>query len=766
MCDDDDESCQLPSPSYASSECSEVTLVDSDEEAVEDYSFLGRIKWMMAGGWHENEEKDTAHSNVRPELQAHASESRQGSEENDSETACSCIDEVCDCLNLAGSSSVDSKDNRCIDIIEDKIEVENEDKDEENDIQAGAKSGEKDHDQNDDAACGQTLSANTTSTLNRSLARKVNLKLDLGNLSATQQAQKQFDGLYNSRGSDDVEYKSSGDGTAYADCTAVTATSSTPEEDEKDVKGQSENEDERDASPQWDSNMATTMNRAIRVFNLNPLRGIELVQRKGLVHRIRGDEEGNARRSAIFMRHTRGLNKEQIGKVLGSERPEHVRMLHNYLDLFDFSSAGPTIEGLETSLREVFSCFKPPGEAQMIERIVEAFAEKFNEDNKMKNGERPENGEFHGSTSMVLSYSIILLNVDLHNPNNPRRMTKRNFVSNLRGLDEGGDLPENSLIALYERILRSEIRHKVDRDELAGNLFTQPDKCGWLHKKGSSRLAKWKPRWFILSENTLYYFRHSEDVEFLGFIPLENVLIRTCFDTRDSERLSTLGEMDVDMQNYTSGLGSGGIFDPLQRKQFLPGTEKAEITSPSTAPLFRTSVSEPRRLPTRMRPFQSLHRRSQTTADVKKAQSDNLSDLHKRHIKSFWFELYSCDKRLGVKSGRMTKNGVRPGNRRTIKLKASSRQEMQEWVELLNQNNRFSLSELALRARVQSPQYAVPSSPLSTSTLNSSGGNSSKSSARQFFHNLISRQRHSHSIPASIPMIVSLEDTNDSLLNH
>lgn len=50
----------------------------------------------------------------------------------------------------------------------------------------------------------------------------------------------------------------------------------------------------------------------------------------------------------------------------------------------------------------------------------------------------------------------------------------------------GKDLPHDSIAALYDRVLTTEIKHTLDRDDLAGNLYTNPDKCGWLFKKGST----------------------------------------------------------------------------------------------------------------------------------------------------------------------------------------------------------------------------------------------------------------------------------------
>ncbi|CAE5956239.1 unnamed protein product [Arabidopsis arenosa] len=65
-------------------------------------------------------------------------------------------------------------------------------------------------------------------------------------------------------------------------------------------------------------------------------------------------------------------------------------------------------------------------------------------------------------TAYVLAYSVILLNTDAHNPMVKSKMTADGFIRNNRGIDDGKDLPEDYLRALYERISRNEIKMKDD----------------------------------------------------------------------------------------------------------------------------------------------------------------------------------------------------------------------------------------------------------------------------------------------------------------
>ena len=56
--------------------------------------------------------------------------------------------------------------------------------------------------------------------------------------------------------------------------------------------------------------------------------------------------------------------------------------------------------------------------------------------------------------AFILSYSIIMLNTDAHNPNikPEKKMTKSDFVSNNRGIDDGQNVPKELLGRIYDSI--------------------------------------------------------------------------------------------------------------------------------------------------------------------------------------------------------------------------------------------------------------------------------------------------------------------------
>lgn len=66
-------------------------------------------------------------------------------------------------------------------------------------------------------------------------------------------------------------------------------------------------------------------------------------------------------------------------------------------------------------------------------------------------------------TAYVLSYSVIMLNTDQHNPTIKKRMSADDFVRNNRGIDDGHDIPRDFLEELYNRIKNQQImmRHTM-----------------------------------------------------------------------------------------------------------------------------------------------------------------------------------------------------------------------------------------------------------------------------------------------------------------
>ncbi|KAA8523097.1 hypothetical protein F0562_009520 [Nyssa sinensis] len=100
---------------------------------------------------------------------------------------------------------------------------------------------------------------------------------------------------------------------------------------------------------------------------------------------------------------------------------------------------------LDTALRTFLETFRLPGESQKIQRILEAFSEKFYDQ---------QSSEIFVSKDSVfiLCYSLIMLNTDQHNPQVKKKMTEEEFIRNNRAINGGKDLPREYLSELFHSI--------------------------------------------------------------------------------------------------------------------------------------------------------------------------------------------------------------------------------------------------------------------------------------------------------------------------
>ena len=184
-----------------------------------------------------------------------------------------------------------------------------------------------------------------------------------------------------------------------------------------------------------------TLLEAIRTFNYKPKRGIEHLIEHGFIR------DRSPASIARFLFYADGLSKTNIGEYLGEGDAENVAVMHAFVDLMSFDQMPFT-----TALRRFLQAFRLPGEAQKIDRFMLKFAERYVAGNK---------GAFaNADTAYVLAYSVIMLNTDAHNPQVKHRMTLQDFIKNNAGIDDGGNLPEDFLRAIYDEIQHHEIKMK------------------------------------------------------------------------------------------------------------------------------------------------------------------------------------------------------------------------------------------------------------------------------------------------------------------
>ncbi|XP_033840265.2 cytohesin-1-like isoform X1 [Periophthalmus magnuspinnatus] len=244
-------------------------------------------------------------------------------------------------------------------------------------------------------------------------------------------------------------------------------------------------------------------------FNMDPKKGIRFLIDSGLLKNTSDD-------IARFLYKGEGLNKTAIGDYLGEREELNLRVLQSFVSLHEFSDLH-----LVQALRQFLWSFRLPGEAQKIDRMMEAFAGRYCSCNP---------GVFQSTdTCYVLSFAVIMLNTSLHNPNVKDKPSVQRFTAMNRGINDGGDLPDDLLRNLYESIKNEPFKIPEDDGNDLTHTFFNPDREGWLLKLGG-RVKTWKRRWFILTDNCLYYFEYTTDKEPRGIIPLENLSIREVED--------------------------------------------------------------------------------------------------------------------------------------------------------------------------------------------------------------------------------------------
>uniref|UniRef100_A0AAQ4P902 SEC7 domain-containing protein n=1 Tax=Gasterosteus aculeatus aculeatus TaxID=481459 RepID=A0AAQ4P902_GASAC len=211
---------------------------------------------------------------------------------------------------------------------------------------------------------------------------------------------------------------------------------------------------QRESRHSWDSpafNNDVVQRRQYRIglnlFNKKPEKGIQYLIERGFVS---DTPVGIAR----FILERKGLSRQMIGEFLGSRQQFNKDVLDCVLDEMDFSGMD-----LDDALRKFQAQIKVQGEAQRVERLVEAFSQRYCVCNPVliRQFQNPD-------TIFILAFAIILLNTDMYSPNvkPERKMKLEDFVKNLRGVDNGQDIPRDLLVSIYGRIQKWELRTNDD----------------------------------------------------------------------------------------------------------------------------------------------------------------------------------------------------------------------------------------------------------------------------------------------------------------
>jgi Sec7-like guanine-nucleotide exchange factor len=177
----------------------------------------------------------------------------------------------------------------------------------------------------------------------------------------------------------------------------------------------------------------------LEVFNTKKAKeGIALALKMGVI------TEETPKAIAQFLV-TKGLDKVRVGEYLAHNNAHAKECLKEFILLNDFSGLE-----IDEAMRVFLGKFKILGEAEVVDRTMELFAERYCEQN-------PDAFSSPG-TAYILSFSIMMLNTDAHSKHVKSKMTITEFIRNNKGIDDGRDLPDATMENIYHRITTREIK--------------------------------------------------------------------------------------------------------------------------------------------------------------------------------------------------------------------------------------------------------------------------------------------------------------------
>lgn len=182
------------------------------------------------------------------------------------------------------------------------------------------------------------------------------------------------------------------------------------------------------------------------LFNKKPKEGIARLNEICKEHNLDADKEI----AEFFHKQKSNLDLEAVGDYLSGIDEQNKGVLKQFTDQMDFSGKSFT-----EAFREFAKEFKLPGEGQKMDRVLEAFGERY----ATQNPEQVAPGAGH-----ILSYATMMLNTSLHNPSVKDKMTFDGFKSMLRGTNNGKDFDEAFLKGIHDEIQKKPFEYNFTKE--------------------------------------------------------------------------------------------------------------------------------------------------------------------------------------------------------------------------------------------------------------------------------------------------------------
>ena len=248
------------------------------------------------------------------------------------------------------------------------------------------------------------------------------------------------------------------------------------------------------------------LDKVARVFNAAPMKDAwrELAVREKLL-----ESDACAKSVAKVLFSAPSVNKAKLGIYLSKgpdkDFPFNAAVREEFVGIYDFS--GLTFAA---ALRKYLSKFRLPGEAQCIDRFMEAFSKRLY-------AQQEESMFSNADAIYVLAFSTIMLNTDLHNPTikTEQRMTQEQFVRNNRGINGGEDLPADFLKELYDQIKENQIQVRKELGEFMKKHEHEDFRTVWdnmISKKAEVATPFFTPRGLARSSSRVSGGFHDKEM--------------------------------------------------------------------------------------------------------------------------------------------------------------------------------------------------------------------------------------------------------------
>ncbi|CAK1364783.1 unnamed protein product [Cercospora beticola] len=270
------------------------------------------------------------------------------------------------------------------------------------------------------------------------------------------------------------------------------------------------------------------------------------------------------------------VSRSVIAGILSkSSDPFAQAVLRSYTRRFPFFT-----EPIDMSLRKFLLEAELPKETQQVDRVIQAFADRYHECNP---------GIYASADSAYfIAFSIMMLHTDAFNRNNKRKMQKQDYVKNTSGQGISDDV----LACFYDNICYTPFIHYDEDVDINGERvlhFTQPKKSGGKLKSaipGASDISR-KPSGPVDPYNLIV----EQKLDALRPAIKDTILMDDPFDYRGSQ-----GELDPHyLQRAFTHTGIIQIISARSRpaayeSQFINGQTNATETQQGIVDLKITKV--------------------------------------------------------------------------------------------------------------------------------------------------------------------------------